>query len=52
MVHMFNGMGVDTGIRLKDLIAASRWLSGELEKPLPAMIGTAEPIYPNPVGSG
>lgn len=50
MVHMFNGMGIDTGIRLKDLIAASRWLSGQLEKPLPAMIGTAEPIYMDPVG--
>lgn len=50
VVHMFNGMGVDTGIRLKDLIAAARWLSGQLEKQLPAMIGTAEPVYPDPVG--
>jgi (R)-citramalyl-CoA lyase len=50
VVHMFNGMGVDSGIRLNDLIAASRWLSGALGKPLPAMIGTAEPIYPDPVG--
>ena len=50
MVHMFNGMGVATGIRLKNLITASRWLSRQLEKPLPAMIGTAEPIYPEPVG--
>jgi (R)-citramalyl-CoA lyase len=50
VVHMFNGMGVESGIRLNDLIAASRWLSGALGKPLPAMIGTAEPIYPDPVG--
>lgn len=49
VVHMFNGMGIATGIRLDRLIAASRWLAKQLEKPLPAMIGTAEPVYPHPV---
>jgi (R)-citramalyl-CoA lyase len=49
VVHMFNGMGVAAGIRLDRLIAASRWLAKQLGKPLPAMIGTAEPVYSDPV---
>ncbi len=50
LVHIFNGMGVNTGIRLSKLMAASKWLSVELEKELPAMIGRAEPVYDKPVG--
>lgn len=45
LVHMFNGMGVETGIDLTGLITATNWLEGQLGKPLPAMIGKAEPVY-------
>ncbi len=48
-VHMFNGMGVDSGINLNKLIAAAKWLTGQLGKELPAMIGKAEPVFPTPV---
>jgi (R)-citramalyl-CoA lyase len=46
LVHMFNGMGIHTGISLDALMRASRWLAGQLEKELPAMIGKAAPVYP------
>lgn len=46
LVHMFNGMGVATGIDLAGLIAGTKWLADQLGKPLPAMIGKAEPVYP------
>lgn len=45
LVHMFNGMGVETGIDLASLIASTKWLEGQLEKPTPAMIGKVEPVY-------
>ena len=51
MVHMFNGMGVETGIDLDKLLAAAKWLSEQLEKDLPAMIGRAAPVYRQPVSS-
>lgn len=47
LVHMFNGMGVETGIDLASLLEGTKWLEGQLEKPVPAMIGKAEPVYPN-----
>lgn len=46
LVHMFNGMGVETGIDLATLLVGSKWLASQLEKPMPAMIGKAEPVYP------
>ncbi|SDO71559.1 hydroxymethylglutaryl-CoA lyase [Desulforhopalus singaporensis] len=46
LVHMFNGMGVETGIDLAGLLKASKWLEQQLGKPMPAMIGKAEPVYP------
>jgi (R)-citramalyl-CoA lyase len=45
LVHMFNGMGVETGIDLGRLLVGTKWLEGQLEKPMPAMIGKAEPVY-------
>lgn len=45
LVHMFNGMGVESGIDLRALVAASSWLAGQLGKALPAMIGKAEPVF-------
>jgi (R)-citramalyl-CoA lyase len=46
LVHMFNGMGVETGISLARLLEGAKWLESQLGKPMPAMIGKAEPIYP------
>lgn len=46
LVHMFNGMGVETGIDLAGLLEGTKWLEEQLEKPMPAMIGKAEPVYP------
>ena len=48
LIHMFNGMGVHTGIRLDKLMAASQWLASRLNKELPAMIGRAVPVFPHP----
>jgi len=45
LVHMFHGMGVQTGIDLAQLIAASQWLSEQLGKTLPALVGKAEPVF-------
>lgn len=45
LVHLFNGIGVATGINLNELIAASDWLSGQMGKPLPALVGKAGPVY-------
>ncbi|MBW2660264.1 MAG: hydroxymethylglutaryl-CoA lyase [Deltaproteobacteria bacterium] len=46
LVHMFNGMGVETGIDLGQLLEGSKWLGTQLEKSMPAMIGKAAPVYP------
>lgn len=46
LVHMFNGMGVETGIELAGLLEGTKWLESQLGKPMPAMIGKAEPVYP------
>lgn len=46
LVHMFNGMGVETGIDLAGLLEGTKWLESQLEKPMVAMIGKAEPVYP------
>ena len=51
LVHMFNGMGVSTGIDLGALLKGTKWLESQLEKPMPAMIGKAEPVYPELVQS-
>lgn len=45
LVHMFNGMGVHTGINLHTLLESSRWLSEQMGKSLPALVGKAEPVY-------
>lgn len=45
LVHMFNGIGIETGIDLTGLISASQWLEDQLEKVMPAMIGKAKPVY-------
>lgn len=45
LVHLLNGMGVPTGIGLPALIASSAWLSEQLGKALPALVGKAEPVY-------
>jgi (R)-citramalyl-CoA lyase len=45
LVHMFHGMGVQTGIDLAQLIVASQWLSAQMGKTLPALVGKADPIF-------
>jgi (R)-citramalyl-CoA lyase len=45
LVHMLNGMGVQTGIDLAALLETSDWLSTQLGKPLPALVGKAGPVY-------
>lgn len=51
LVHMLNGMGAPTGIALPALIESSAWLGAQLAKPLPALVGKAEPVYPEVVRS-
>jgi (R)-citramalyl-CoA lyase len=46
LVHMFNGMGIETGIDLSEIVSGAKWLEKHLEKTVPAMIGKAEPVYP------
>jgi (R)-citramalyl-CoA lyase len=45
LVHMLNGMGVETGIDLVRLIETSDWLSERMGKPLPALVGKAGPVF-------
>ena len=45
LVHMFNGMGVETGIDLAALLDASNWLSEQMGKSLPALVGKAGPVF-------
>ncbi|MCU0491791.1 MAG: hydroxymethylglutaryl-CoA lyase [Chloroflexaceae bacterium] len=45
LVHMLNGMGVETGIDLGRLIEASHWLSEQMGKPLPALVGKSGPVF-------
>jgi (R)-citramalyl-CoA lyase len=42
---MLNGMGAPSGIDLGALIDSAAWLAGQLGKPLPALVGRAEPVY-------
>ncbi|NJN19321.1 MAG: hydroxymethylglutaryl-CoA lyase [Oscillochloris sp.] len=44
-VHMLNGIGAATGIDLAALIAAADWLSEQMHKSLPALVGKAEPVF-------
>ena len=45
LVHMLNGIGVMTGVDLPALLANAQWLSEQLGKSLPALVGKAEPVY-------
>ncbi|SDI45738.1 hydroxymethylglutaryl-CoA lyase [Natribacillus halophilus] len=38
MIHMFQEMGVRTGIDLEAMIATAKWLEGLMEKTLPGMV--------------
>src|SRR5207302_8265225 len=44
LVYLLDGMGVDTGLDLDQLIAASEWLGGQLGKELPSMVDKAGPF--------
>jgi (R)-citramalyl-CoA lyase len=45
LVHMLNGMSYPTAIDLPTLIDHSAWLSTQMGKPLPALVGKAEPVF-------
>ncbi len=45
-VHMLNGMGIASGVRLGALLDAARWLGEQMCRPLPALVGRAEPVFP------
>jgi (R)-citramalyl-CoA lyase len=45
LVHMLNGMGYPTAIDLPALITHSAWLSEQMGKSLPALVGKAEPVF-------
>jgi (R)-citramalyl-CoA lyase len=45
-VHMLNGMGIASGVRLGALLDAARWLGEQMGRPLPALVGRAEPVFP------
>lgn len=47
VVYMLERSGISTGIDLDRLIEASQWLSGVMEKSLPAMVSRALP-FPKP----
>ncbi|WP_338425227.1 hydroxymethylglutaryl-CoA lyase [Sphingopyxis kveilinensis] len=45
VVYMLEGSGVATGLDLPMLIDAAKWLTGVMERPLPAMVSRA-PAFP------
>jgi (R)-citramalyl-CoA lyase len=45
LVHMLNGMGVETEIDLNLLLETSNWLSEQMGKALPALVGKAGPVF-------
>jgi (R)-citramalyl-CoA lyase len=45
LVHMFNGMGVRTGIDLPKLLAASAWLGEQMGKSLPGLVAKAGAVF-------
>lgn len=48
LVHMFNGMGIETGIRLSAVIDVATWLEGKLGHPLPGQVMKAGPgLFPH-----
>ena len=46
LVYMLAGMGVETGVQLEPLLEVSRWLSEQLGKELPALVGKAG-VFPS-----
>ncbi len=48
VVYMLHRAGVDTGMDLAQLIEANRWLSGVMDRKLPAMVAQA-PAFPKSV---
>lgn len=45
VVYMLERAGIDTGLDLERMIAASHWLSGVMERKLPGMVAHA-PLFP------
>lgn len=49
VIYMLERAGVQTGLNLEELIETNRWLSGVMDKDLPAMVGKAGG-FPRPAG--
>jgi len=43
---MLDGMGVDTGVDLDELIRVSEWLAGVMGRDLPGLVHRAGPFIP------
>jgi hydroxymethylglutaryl-CoA lyase/(R)-citramalyl-CoA lyase len=43
---MLDGMGVDTGVDLDELIRVSEWLGGVMGRDLPGLVHRAGPFIP------
>jgi len=48
VIYMLERAGVATGMNLKDMIAASRWLSTVMDRKLPGMVAQA-PLFPDEI---
>lgn len=48
VIYMLERAGVSTGMNLKDMIAASRWLSTVMDRKLPGMVAQA-PLFPDEI---
>jgi hydroxymethylglutaryl-CoA lyase len=48
LVHLLDRMDIPTGVSLQRLLAASRWLEGEVGHPVPGQLGRSGP-FPPPV---
>ena len=46
LVYMLDGMGVETGVDLDELIRVSEWLGGVLGRDLPGLVHRAGPFVP------
>jgi hydroxymethylglutaryl-CoA lyase len=46
LLYMLHGMGIETGVDLDGVAAASRWLGGILGRPLPGRYTAAGPVRP------
>ena len=46
LVYMLEGMGIETGVDLDELIRVSEWLAGVMGRDLPGLVHRAGPFIP------